>query len=407
MRTLRSFHLPTSSRGAYAEGQLAISGLAAPLFPPSPCRTVVRTLPTTAGSSNEVEWLRSFNGTMFLSSTHHHTKEAPNNNGPRLHENEYLFPTTFTFDWSRSSRNHRAEKDDKEDGTSPMLTTTATGARTTLEESSDQQDRGVIEPLHVKSTLLGCIPIPLGLVGVRQKMRAHHDEKGWDLTVVVSAFGDRLPLITYEGSMRRTAGEEFEETKENHANGTGSPTSNTTTTGPGPTPNLDFGAIAADMAQQPKGVGGATKNNDERGMFVEGFHDLVLFDGTCNLCNASVDFLIRRDADQRLLFAAQQSDEAQAALRRHGYPEVAVKGGEGDSVLVLGADGVLRAKSDAALRAGQALGGVWAGLATVAFLIPTSLRDYMYDVVGRNRYHWFGQSDTCRLPTVEERRHFL
>jgi predicted DCC family thiol-disulfide oxidoreductase YuxK len=342
---------------------------------------------------------------MFLSSKHQHVREAPND-GPRFHENEYLFPITFTFDWS--SRNHLPEKDDKEDGTLSTLNITATGARTTvkttIEEPSDQNDRGIIEPTHVKSTLLGCIPIPLGFVRVRQKMMAHHDDKGWDLTVVVSAFGDRLNLITYEGSMRRT-GEEFEEAEENHVNGTGSPTSNTTTTGQ--TFNLDFGAIAAEMEQQQKGVCGVTKKNDEQGVFVDGFHDLVLFDGTCNLCNATVDFLIRRDVDQRLLFAAQQSDEAQAALRRHGYQEVAVEGGEGDSVLVLGADGMLRAKSDAALRAGQALGGVWAGLATVASLIPTSLRDYMYDVVGRNRYNWFGKSETCRLPTLEERRHFL
>ena len=80
---------------------------------------------------------------------------------------------------------------------------------------------------------------------------------------------------------------------------------------------------------------------------------------------------------------------------------------EGDSVWVLGADGVLRDRSDAALRAGEVLGGGWKALAITARVVPTGVRDRIYDIVGRNRYKWFGQKSTCRLPTPAERRHFL
>lgn len=274
---------------------------------------------------------------------------------PRFHEVESLFPASFTFDWSDS-------------------------------ESRDGGGQVTVEPKHVGTSLLGVLPLPLGLVGVRQRMTVHADEKGWDLEVVVTALGDRLNLITYEGSMRWL--EDTKEAEENETSSLGSP---------------HFGAIAAETKEEET-KGAKNEQAKDDGVFIDGFHDLVLFDGTCNLCNASVDFLLSRDVDQRLLFSAQQTVEAQAALKRHGHENVQ---GEEDTVLVLGADGLLRAKSDAALRAGTALGGVWRLLATVASVVPLGIRDRVYDFVGENRYRWFGRKETCRLPTLDERRRFL
>lgn len=226
-------------------------------------------------------------------------------------------------------------------------------------ESRGSDGRCTVEPTHVGTTLWG-LPLPLSMLRVQQRMRIHDDDRGWDLLVAVTALGGRLHLITYEGSMRRV-----------------------------------------DHTREDAAVGA-----DDQGIIVDGFHDLVLFDGVCNLCNTSVDFLLTRDVNQRLLFCTQQSPEAQAILQRHGHSLPPLQGRDA-SVLVLGADGLLRAKSDAALRAGQALGGGWSLLANLASVVPMNIRNYAYDVVGRNRYRWFGKKAACRLPTPGERRRFL
>ena len=162
------------------------------------------------------------------------------------------------------------------------------------------------------------------------------------------------------------------------------------------------------------------KREEKLGDFVDGFHDLVLFDGNCNLCNASVDFLIQRDVNRRLKFSAQQSPKARAALDMYTNinPGQSAMGectlvsgeevsGESDSVLVLGADGVLRDNSAAAVRASFALGFGWQLLGAVGSIVPEVARDYAYGIIGKNRYRWFGKKETCRLPTREERHHFL
>ena len=89
-----------------------------------------------------------------------------------------------------------------------------------------------------------------------------------------------------------------------------------------------------------------------------------------------------------------------------------LKEGENDSVLVLSAEGILLEKSDAALRAGEVLGGSWRMLSHAILCrkpLPKAVRDWMYDIIGRNRYtcKWFGKKDTCRIPTLEERQRFL
>lgn len=130
--------------------------------------------------------------------------------------------------------------------------------------------------------------------------------------------------------------------------------------------------------------------------------DVILFDGVCNLCNASVLFVIDRDPRGHFAFAPLQSPEATQILCARGYtagpPELA-------SVLLVRGDRVYE-RSTAALRVSRKLSGAWSFMA--AFLIvPRPVRDAVYDWIARNRYRWFGHEDACRIPTPELRSRFV
>lgn len=130
-------------------------------------------------------------------------------------------------------------------------------------------------------------------------------------------------------------------------------------------------------------------------------HPVILFDGVCGLCNRTVDLLLRHDRRGRLRFAAQQSPAGQALLARHGLPPDAL------AYLVLVENGGVATRSTAVLRIGRLLGGGWAGLAALGYLVPRPLRDALYDFVARRRYAWFGRRADCRVPTADERARFL
>jgi predicted DCC family thiol-disulfide oxidoreductase YuxK len=124
----------------------------------------------------------------------------------------------------------------------------------------------------------------------------------------------------------------------------------------------------------------------------------VLFDGVCNLCNASVTFLIDRDAAAVFRFAPLQSDVGRALL-------VSCDLGDEDSI-VLVEGGRCYVRSDAALRIARRLDGAWPLLGAL-LAVPKSVRDAAYRVVARNRYCWFGRQASCRLPTSDLRARFL
>ena len=126
---------------------------------------------------------------------------------------------------------------------------------------------------------------------------------------------------------------------------------------------------------------------------------IILFDGVCNLCNGAVDFIIRHDVAGRFRFASLQSETGQKLLRSHGQ----VPGGLDSVVLLEG--GHRYEKSEAALRNARYLPG-WRWAAHFRWL-PRAFRDAVYDFIARNRYRWFGQRATCRLPTPAERERFL
>lgn len=127
---------------------------------------------------------------------------------------------------------------------------------------------------------------------------------------------------------------------------------------------------------------------------------VVFFDGVCNFCNASVNFIIDRDKRNRFRFAALQSDYAHQQLTALGVDPTKM-----DTVVLL-QNGRLYQCSTAALRIAKQLDGLWP-LWYVFIIVPPFIRNFFYDIVARNRYRWFGKRDTCRMPTPEERERFL
>jgi predicted DCC family thiol-disulfide oxidoreductase YuxK len=131
-------------------------------------------------------------------------------------------------------------------------------------------------------------------------------------------------------------------------------------------------------------------------------HPVVLFDGVCNLCNGSVNFIIDRDPKATLRFASLQSSAARELLEKHGMklPE-----GDPDSILLVTEDRVYD-RSGAALRIAGKLRSPIAVL-WIFLIVPWFIRDFFYKIIARNRYKWFGKSDACRVPTPELKERFV
>lgn len=132
---------------------------------------------------------------------------------------------------------------------------------------------------------------------------------------------------------------------------------------------------------------------------IEEHGHLLLYDGHCGLCNRVVSWILRRDPQGSMRFATLQGrfgDEARAALPElHGI----------DSLVLLHREGAWT-RSTAVMEIGRYLGGVWSA-ATVGYLMPRPLRDWLYSLVARVRYRVFGRSDTCQIPPTSTRHRFL
>ena len=135
------------------------------------------------------------------------------------------------------------------------------------------------------------------------------------------------------------------------------------------------------------------------------FEAIILFDGVCNLCNSSVNFIIDRDKTAKFKFSALQSAEAApySARRCSRLPEEAE--GSFDSILLIEGERCYD-KSTAALRIAKRLDGMWPLLYGL-IIIPKFIRNAVYNWIATNRYSWFGRLDACRLPTPELRQRFL
>ena len=127
---------------------------------------------------------------------------------------------------------------------------------------------------------------------------------------------------------------------------------------------------------------------------------VILFDGVCNLCNGSVQFLLKRDREGRFRFASLQSDAGRRLMAEHGLDVDVLS-----SVLLI-EEGRVWQESSAALRIARHLPGAWKLLRILA-AVPRPLRDAGYRWIARNRYRWFGKAETCWLPTPELKARFL
>ncbi|RYG73354.1 thiol-disulfide oxidoreductase DCC family protein [Lentibacillus lipolyticus] len=128
-------------------------------------------------------------------------------------------------------------------------------------------------------------------------------------------------------------------------------------------------------------------------------NNIILFDGECNFCDHSIQFIIKKDKKAIFKFAAIQSDAGQKIIRNFNVP---------DSInsLILIKNNKCYFKSSAVLRICKKLTGVWK-IFYCLLIIPKWLRDYVYGIVAKNRYKWFGKKDSCMLPSPEIRNRFL
>lgn len=128
-------------------------------------------------------------------------------------------------------------------------------------------------------------------------------------------------------------------------------------------------------------------------------HPLVLFDGVCNLCDSSVQFIIKRDPKKRFRFTFLQSDLGQKFLRQLKQPTEILE----SVILIYG--GKAYFESSAALHILKIIGGLWA-LFYAFIVIPSFLRNFIYRIIAKNRYRWFGKKDSCMMPTPDIKERF-
>lgn len=127
---------------------------------------------------------------------------------------------------------------------------------------------------------------------------------------------------------------------------------------------------------------------------------IILFDGVCNLCNATVNFIIRNDPEQLFKFAPLQSAFGQEILKNSGLSILKLE------TVILIENKELFIKSTAALKIAKDLKGFWK-VFYVLMIIPKPVRDFFYDLVAKNRYTLFGRKKSCMIPDKETIMRFI
>ena len=128
---------------------------------------------------------------------------------------------------------------------------------------------------------------------------------------------------------------------------------------------------------------------------------LILFDGVCNLCNASVQYVIKHDKKDKFMFASLQSTVGKQIIDNFN-----IDTSKTDSILLYSEENGLKSKSSAALQVAKQL-GFPTNLLSVFFIVPTFIRNWVYDYVATNRYKWYGKRNECMIPTPELKSKFL
>jgi predicted DCC family thiol-disulfide oxidoreductase YuxK len=132
---------------------------------------------------------------------------------------------------------------------------------------------------------------------------------------------------------------------------------------------------------------------------------ILLYDGVCGFCNRCIQFMLKRDRNDRFRYAPLQSGFAREILHRHGKnPQdfdtvyLVENYGQPDERLIV--------KGRAGMRVLRELGGAWRVLSWLGVL-PRFVLDFGYDLVAGNRYRLFGKSASCPLPSPQDRAKFI
>jgi len=144
-----------------------------------------------------------------------------------------------------------------------------------------------------------------------------------------------------------------------------------------------------------------TKNNDwaQAATMSDNPH-IVIFDGVCNFCNAWVNFIIKRDPQEKFAFSPRQTAYAENLLQQHQIDDPDMT-----TVILIKNDRVFTA-SNAALEIAKDLSGLWP-LLILFKILPLAFRNYVYRAFARNRYRWFGKSAACIMPKEAFKSRFL
>jgi len=126
---------------------------------------------------------------------------------------------------------------------------------------------------------------------------------------------------------------------------------------------------------------------------------VILFDGVCNLCTGSVQFILKRDKEKKFMFASLQSNHGQKLLQQFNLPTNTFNS------FILYQDDKVFTRSTAALKMFQQLKG-WRWV-KVLWIFPKFIRDAVYNLISKNRYKWFGKKNECWVPTPELKARFL
>ena len=127
---------------------------------------------------------------------------------------------------------------------------------------------------------------------------------------------------------------------------------------------------------------------------------IILFDGVCNVCNGFVNFLIPRDEKDQFQFGSLQSQKVKELLNQYHYDA------DDLSTVILIENNKLYPQSTAVLKIFRQMNGAWPLMYTF-IIIPKPIRDFVYQLIARNRYTLFGRKDSCMVPTPEWQAKFV
>ena len=128
---------------------------------------------------------------------------------------------------------------------------------------------------------------------------------------------------------------------------------------------------------------------------------IILFDGVCNLCDASVQFIIKNDKNDVFRFVAIQSELGQQIIKHLGIDTFKT-----DSIILYEPGVAYYFKAEAALRIAKELKS-WHSILYIFINVPNFIKNGVYDFIAKNRYKWYGKKEACMIPTPELKAKFL